>query len=247
MSTVQNQYQNAYSAQYSSMTAFWRELGAEQKAKNIQRIAKNIQANSVLEVGAGDGSVLAWLSKNNFVKEYHALEISDSGLEQIQAKNINGLASAQLFDGYHVPFADKSIDLLVLTHVLEHVEHERLLLREIFRVAKHVVIEVPKDYRYGVHKKLKHFLNYGHINVYTPSSLQFLLGTEGFEIIDSMELLYAPETFVFGKTGLDKKKGQFTYLFKSFMVNVMPKYIAHKFVNTITILAKPLAEKPQIM
>jgi ubiquinone/menaquinone biosynthesis C-methylase UbiE len=167
-------------------------------------------------------------------------------LAQLKAKNIPGLQSAQLFNGYQIPFADKSIDLVVLTHVLEHVEHERLLLREIYRVAKHIVIEVPKDYRFGVEHKLKHFLNYGHINMYTPSSLKFLLGTEGFQVIISKELLYAPETYTFNKTGLAKIKALTVYYFKSVMVACLPKYIGHKFINTITVLAKPLAQKPTI-
>lgn len=33
---------------------------------------------------------------------------------------------------------------------------------------------------------LDHFLGYGHINIYTPQLLKFLLGTEGFEIVDDL-------------------------------------------------------------
>ena len=113
----------------------------------------------------------------------HALEISQSGADQILSRKLKNLKSVNVFDGYHIPFADNEFDLVILSHVLEHVEFERMLLREIKRVSKHLVIEVPCDYRFGVDKRMKHFLNYGHINMYTPSSLRFLLQSEGFELL----------------------------------------------------------------
>jgi ubiquinone/menaquinone biosynthesis C-methylase UbiE len=145
-------------------------------APSIRRIillmfAKGRSFKKVLEVGAGDGSILQKLSDYNFGSEYHAVEISDSGVAHIRSRNIKDLVSVQEFDGYKLPFEDDSFDLVILSHVLEHVEHERLLLREIKRVSSNFVIEVPIDYKPNVDKRIKHFLAYGHINMYTPTSL----------------------------------------------------------------------------
>ena len=64
---------------------------------------------------------------------------------------------------------------------MEHVEHERVLLREIKRVSKYQVFEVPIDFSFYVDRKIKHFLSYGHINIYTPALFRFLLFTERFK------------------------------------------------------------------
>ncbi len=237
--TVNQNLQEAYKDQYSSESAIWRGLGAKQKFQNIIEITKGKTFKKVLEVGAGDGSILKLLSDNKFAEELHAVEISESGITQINEKNIELLKSSQLFDGYKLPFEDKSFDLVILSHVLEHVEHERILLREIHRVAKNLVIEVPKDYRFGAEHKLAHFLSYGHINLYTPTSLKFLLMTENFKIERELTRLYHQDTFLFGKKSfLQKIKANLAFYGKSVMINTPFKYINHKFINTITLLVE---------
>jgi ubiquinone/menaquinone biosynthesis C-methylase UbiE len=236
---VNQNLQESYNDQYSSESAIWRGLSAKQKFNNIIEITSSNTFKKVLEVGAGDGSILKLLSGNNFAEELYAVEISESGIAQIKNKNIAHLQSVQLFDGYKLPFGDKSFDLIILSHVLEHVEHERLLLREIHRVAKYLVIEVPKDYRFGAEQKLAHFLAYGHINLYTPTSLKFLLMTENFKIQRELTGLYHRDSFLFGKkTFLQKLKGVITYYGKSILISTPSKYINHKFINTITLLVE---------
>jgi ubiquinone/menaquinone biosynthesis C-methylase UbiE len=173
----------AYDNFYSQSDITWRMLGAASKAENIIEVCKNINPVKVLEVGAGDGSILHFLNERQFGQELYALEIADTGVALIKGRGLSRLKEVQSFDGYKIPYADDTFDLVILAHVLEHVEHERILLRELKRIAKNIVIEVPLDYRFGVDKRIKHFLNYGHINMYTPTSLRFLLKTEGLEII----------------------------------------------------------------
>ncbi len=236
---VNQNLQEAYKDQYSSESAIWRGLGAKQKYQNIIKITDGKTFKKVLEVGAGDGSILRLLSENNFAEELHAVEISESGLTQIKAKNITNLKSAQLFDGYSLPFEDKSFDLVILTHVLEHVEHERILLREIHRVTKQLLIEVPKDYRFGAERKLAHFLSYGHINLYTPTSLKFLLMTENFKIERELTGLYHRDSFLFGQTSFFQKlKGNLSYFGKKLLTHTPFAYFNHKFINTITFLTE---------
>src|SRR6185437_14193572 len=147
---ISGSVKNAYDEFYQKHDETWRMLGAKFKAQHIIDVCKGRTFKKVLEVGAGDGSILKYLADQNFAPDYHAVEISESGVEHILSRKIDALRSARLFDGYHLPFEDNSFDLIILSHVLEHVEHERLLLREIKRVASSFVIEVPCDYKTGV-------------------------------------------------------------------------------------------------
>lgn len=194
---VTSSIQQSYTEQYSSDSVAWRMTGAKYKARNIVELSKNINFKNVLEVGSGEGSILHWLSEWNFCEDMHGLEISESGIKLTKEKNIKHLKSIQLFDGYKIPFPDHHFDLVICSHVLEHVEHERVLLREIQRVSKYQIIEVPIDFSFYVDKRFGHFMSYGHINIYTPSLFRFLLKTESFKAIDDICYLYDNEILKF--------------------------------------------------
>ena len=133
------------------------------------------------------------LSSAGFGDELHALEIAHSGVEVIKARGIPNLKNAERFDGYRIPYEDDSFDAVVLCHVLEHVEYERTLLREVRRVAPRCILEVPLDYHEGIDEKYEHCLSYGHINVYSPTLIRFLLRSEGFLIEQDMATILHEE------------------------------------------------------
>jgi ubiquinone/menaquinone biosynthesis C-methylase UbiE len=243
---ISDSVKTAYDEFYQKHDETWRMLGAKYKAQHIIEVCKGHSFKKVLEVGAGDGSILKLLADQNFAPEYHAVEISESGVEHIKARNIANLKSVQVFDGYHLPFDDNSFDLIILSHVLEHVEHERLLLRELKRVAGYSVIEVPRDYKDGVDARIKHFLAYGHINVYTPTLLRYLLATEGFEIEADLTSMIEPEVTKFNTYVNQKKpknvitdlKISTEYALKNTLVSLFGKKMSEKMANAYTVLCK---------
>jgi ubiquinone/menaquinone biosynthesis C-methylase UbiE len=175
--------QAAYDEQYSGGASEWRAVGAKHKAANIAKVCHSHKFSKVLECGAGEGSVLQALAEAGVFPELHAVEISDSGIAAINQRRIPSLVEVKKFDGYTLPFADKAFDMVYCTHVLEHVEHPRILLRELRRVARFQVLEVPLDYSIGCDKNIDHFLAYGHINVFTPTTFRFLIRSEGYRIL----------------------------------------------------------------
>jgi ubiquinone/menaquinone biosynthesis C-methylase UbiE len=241
---------SAYDDFYLGRDEQWRMLGAKYKSINITDVCRGYEFKKVLEVGAGDGSILQQLDVMNAFTEMYALEISQSGVDQINSRKLKNLKSVHIFDGYHIPFADNEFDLVILAHVLEHVEFERMLLREIKRVSKHVVIEVPCDYRYGVDKRMKHFLNYGHINMYTPSSLRFLVQSEGFELLADKISLIEPEVTKFNtfvnqgkaKSLLNSLRIDVEYFIKKLIISLFGRRRKESFANAYTLLLRKNGE-----
>lgn len=236
----------AYQDFYTNNDVAWRMLGAKYKAQNIVKVCESINPKKVLEVGAGDGSILHFLNEWNFAPEIYALEIAASGVEKIKERNLKNLKEAQVFDGYTIPYPDNNFDLVILAHVLEHVEHERLLIRELKRVAKHLVIEVPRDYKFDVDKRLDHFLAYGHINMYTPTSLRFLLKSEGLDVLADKCSNITPEVTLFNeyvnrkvkKSFIKTLKVKLEYQVKKILVSLLGREKEEQLANAYTVLVQ---------
>jgi hypothetical protein len=94
---------------------------------------------------------------------------------------------------------------------------------------------VPIDYKTNVDKRIKHFLAYGHINVYTPTSLRYLLQTEGFEIQKDLTSIIGPEVTRFN-TFINQKKP------KTF-INEFKIFAAFTLKNTLVELSDKFKEK----
>ncbi|WAC13241.1 class I SAM-dependent methyltransferase [Dyadobacter pollutisoli] len=228
---ISDNVKDSYSSQYDESSVAWRNTGAKYKALNIVELTKNISFKNVLEVGAGEGSILSWLSQWDFCPDMNCVEISESGIGLIKSKNIKSLNDILLFDGYKIPYPDDHFDLVICSHVMEHVEHERLLLREIKRVSKNQIFEVPIDFSFYVDKKLKHFLSYGHINIYTPSLFRFLLRSENLEVKKDICHLYHEEVirplFKNNPKGLFVTKLKFAILrFFPYLLGIKPSSYA---------------------
>jgi ubiquinone/menaquinone biosynthesis C-methylase UbiE len=254
MALVTDNITDAYNDFYTGNEVEWRMLGAKAKAKNIIEVCASIQPKKVLEVGAGDGSILYYLNEANFGDELYALEIAESGVSIIKNRKLSNVKEVEIFDGYTIPYADNSFDLVILAHVLEHVEHERVLLRELKRVAMFLAIEVPLDYRFGVDKRMKHFLDYGHINMYTPTLIRFLLQSEGLSIKADKTSLTPVETIKFcdfqvlkkQKTVLKVLKIELEYNIKKLLGKLLGKHKTEQFGNAYTVLTEASTQNLQI-
>ena len=193
-------YERAYVEENPTM-AEGRSIGAERKSENIIALCESLAHDRVLEIGAGDGAVLVALGKQGFAKEMTALEISAAAVKRLKALNIPGL-SAEIFNGAEIPASDASFDLAILSHVVEHLENPRQLLKEAARVAKHVFVEVPCEDNRGAGKDWR-WNPEGHINYYTPRSIRFLVQSCGLRVHQQRIVDWALPTYIF-ENGLVK-------------------------------------------
>ncbi len=187
---TKSDYKSSYDNQYQDTIIEWRQAGADCKAKNVVALCAHLKAKKVLEVGCGEGSILQLLDQWNFCDALYGVDISESGIAQTKKKAIAKLVEAQVYDGYKLPYPDGFFDLAYCSHVIEHVEFPRQVIREIKRVSKHQFYEVPIDFGFYVDKKIKHFLAYGHINIFTPALFRYLLLSEGQRVIKDKCDLY---------------------------------------------------------
>jgi len=160
----------------------WCRLGAVDKANNVVRLCESVAHASILDIGAGEGSVLARLAEIGFGGSHHAAEVSDAAVEVIRSRGIPTLASCVCFDGERLPHRDAEFDLAILSHVLEHAEHPRKLIYEAARVARHVFVEVPLEQNLRLPAQFVAD-DLGHINSYSPKSIRRLLQSCGLEVI----------------------------------------------------------------
>lgn len=140
-------YEQAYAADPSAEHhGRWRAMSAVAKADHVVELAGAIGLRSpavVAEIGCGDGSVLAELGRRGFGGRRIGFELSEAAV-QIAAQRPE-VAEAAAFDGERIPVPDGAWDLAFATHVLEHVPAPAPLLREMMRVARAVVVEVPLE------------------------------------------------------------------------------------------------------
>lgn len=182
--SVSQDLQSAYNQQYSDSSLEWRDLGAKYKAENIANVCAGVAFQKALDCGAGNGSILKFLDGSSVAADLYALEISDSGISELKKRELQNLKEVKKFDGYRIPYPDLMFDMAYCSHVIEHVEHPRMLLRELARVSKYQVFEIPLDYAINADRDIQYFLSYGHINIYTPTLFKYLLKSEGFQIMN---------------------------------------------------------------
>lgn len=168
---------------YYDAESQWRWISSKSKADRIIQLCSKYPHNSILDVGAGEGSVVNRLSDRSFGESLHALEISSSGIESIRQRNIPSLKDCRLFDGNTIPYEDNRFDLVILSHVVEHLEYPRQLLYESARVGRNLFVEVPLDLTARLKKDYKPVKG-GHLNYFSPKTIRLLVQTCHLQVLD---------------------------------------------------------------
>lgn len=223
-----------YQGHYSGASE-WRRVSAVDKATNIIALCSGIKHDSVLEIGAGEGSLLKRLSELKFGKSLYALDITTDAVEAIAARGIATLVEAKIFDGFTLPYSDSSFDLAVLSHVVEHLEHPRAMLYETCRVAKRVFVEVPLE---DTLRLPEHFVmeSTGHINFYSRKTIRLLLESSRLEV--EREIVTLPHRDVY--TYAHGAKGNLVYFVKRGLLAAAPRLAMATLPYHCSFLCKPI-------
>jgi ubiquinone/menaquinone biosynthesis C-methylase UbiE len=242
MSLLGDKYKNLYSGYYkeNSSLEHKRNLSADATLEHIQAVSGVSHWNRLIDIGAGNGSVLARLDQAGVADELYAVEISESGVTAIKDLGLSRLKEAKLFDGYKIDFPDKFFDVGICIHVLEHVEHERLFLRELSRVAKELIIEVPLDGGIRMSRSIREGYKFGHLNYYTVPSLLFLLDTVG---LVSKQYLVTTSSSQYERHLYGGLKGTFKSAIRRGALKLMPALAPWMFSYLMAVRCVPKSEE----
>lgn len=184
-------YDEAYShsAEQGALYARWRALGAVGKAEHVIALCTQarISPASTLEIGCGDGALLAQLSRMGFGGTLHGVEITDRAVEIAASRP--EIASVELYDGLHLKSPDGEFGLGVLSHVLEHVPDPAPLLAEASRACGPVVVEVPLEANWSARRagKREHAAEVGHLQRLDREAMRAMVARAGLRVAGELE------------------------------------------------------------
>jgi len=158
-------------------------------------IAKWIKSGTkVLDLGCGDGTLLAYLRDNRDVHGY-GLEINAFNIEDCVAKSIN-VIQADLNDGLKDYFVDDSFDCVIMSQTLQATEQPDLLLEEMLRVGGEGIVTFPNMAHWRARLQLglqgvmpvtknlpNQWFNTPNVHLCTLSDFEVLCANHGIQIL----------------------------------------------------------------
>ena len=161
---------------------------------HLLRVAgRGLSGQRVLEIGFGSGAVLFSFQDNC---EIYGLEISTSAIEHARRKAGDvgyKKFEFQAISGDLLPYPDDFFDVLIASHVVEHLENDVLMLNEIARVLKAdgvAVVLIPVNENYEDPNHLHRYTSVEFIELANSLGLRVLVKLENELLFHLVEKFY---------------------------------------------------------
>lgn len=183
-------YERAYSQTPGDATRFgaWRAITGAGKADRALRLLRALPADGarLLDVGCGDGAVLAQVAARRPGWRLAGAEIADAPT-RLARERLPG-ADIRVYDAARLPWPDASFDAGLLVHVLEHVADPPAVLREVARVCRLVVVEVPLEQNLSARRASKRAqaAGIGHLQRLSRAGVHRLVQDAGLELREEL-------------------------------------------------------------
>jgi SAM-dependent methyltransferase len=183
-------YAGIYSSELDA-EAQWLRYGATDKVDSIAQLLSRagLVPDRVLELGCGTGAVIGECQRRGLGQHFTAIDYSAEAIGYLNAQS-SGIECIQADINDPSVRIEGRFDVVILSHVLEHLEDPLALLQSLrHRIDfTHLVAEVPLEDLLA--SRLKALLRdrmanpAGHVQFYTPGTFHALLGQGGFTVLD---------------------------------------------------------------
>jgi SAM-dependent methyltransferase len=218
----------------------WRAVGARSKATHVRVLCSRtkLRPRSLVEIGCGDGALLAQL--RGFAQVVDGFELSEPAAE-LARRAVPEARRIESYDGEHVPAEDGEYDLAILSHVLEHVPDPGPLLNEAARVAHEIIVEVPLEDNRSAQRTAKRAesARIGHLHAFDRAAVRELLCESGLVLEEELTdpLPYAHHAF-FADGAAAKLRVGAKWAVRATMHRLMPRSAETLFTVHYAVLAR---------
>lgn len=124
----------------------WLQLNAIERVNSIQQLLEksNFKPESILEIGCGTGAILQELQSRNIGNTYTGIDYSEEAISYVKnnSEDIDALTDDITSRDFSL---DVHYDLVLLIHVLQHLEDPAAILKHILMKVRfsYLIIEIP--------------------------------------------------------------------------------------------------------
>jgi SAM-dependent methyltransferase len=183
-------YQTLYQSDLE-VEAQWLTYGASQKTDSIEMLLhrNRIQPRTLLELGCGTGAVILECQRRGLAERLSAIDYSPEAISYLKAHSTG--IDCRVADITDAAVAGQHFDVVILSHVLEHLEDPAQFLKSVTdRISfRYLICEVPLEDLLA--SRVKNLFRdrirnaSGHVQFFTETSFKELLSSAALNISDS--------------------------------------------------------------
>lgn len=151
-----------------------------------------VTGDFIVDVGCGEGITLEKLLKAFPGKKIWGVDAEAENIAICNTHNLPVMAG----DVYQLPFEDGSVDCVLFSEVIEHLDTPEKALLEFYRVLRpggRIIIIFPNDFIFKVSRILtgmikEAFYDPGHVMQWTPGKIRRALDLSGFSMLSARSL-----------------------------------------------------------
>lgn len=153
---------------------------------------------TVLDFGCGNGVLTHWMHANGFSESVTGVDVSRTAIENARKQFAAPGLSFETYDPEQSLEGLGRFDVIVASHVLEHITDARRVVRELSRMARWLVLEVPLEdclvqtALWKLRGRPRTDNPLGHVQFWTRKSFHHFLESEDLSVVRSYHYASAP-------------------------------------------------------